>query len=57
MFPKQETYDQDFEENANNETKVHHLTIETKISATRHKQHYEIHSKVRPWDGCQMVNT
>jgi len=57
LFPKQETYDQDFEENANNETKVHHLTIETKISATRHKQHYEIHSKVRPWDGCQMVNT
>jgi hypothetical protein len=29
----------------------------TKISVLRHKQHYEIHSKFRPWDGCQMVNT
>jgi len=46
-----------FEKNAKNKTKVHYLSIETKISTTKHKQHYEIHSKFRPWDGCQMVNT
>jgi hypothetical protein len=40
-----------------NETKVHYLSIETKNSTTKHKQHYEIHFKFRPWDGCQMVNT
>jgi hypothetical protein len=39
-----------------NKTKVHYLSIETKISTTIHKQHYEIHFEFRPWDGCQMVN-
>jgi hypothetical protein len=39
-----------------NETKVHYLSIETKISTTRHKQHFEIHFEFEPWDGCQMVD-
>jgi len=46
----------DLKKNANNETEVHYLFIETKFLATRHKQHYEIHSEFRPWDGRQMVN-
>jgi hypothetical protein len=47
----------DLKKNANNETEGHYLFIETNFLATRHKQHYEIHSEFRPWDGCQMVNT
>jgi hypothetical protein len=43
--------------NAKNETKVHYQSLETKILATRHKQHYEIHFEFKPWDGRQMVNT
>jgi len=31
--------------------------MKTKILTTKHKQHYEIHSKFRPYDGRQMVNT
>jgi hypothetical protein len=31
--------------------------FKTKIPAIRHKQHYEFHSKFRPWDGRQMVDT
>jgi hypothetical protein len=50
-------YDQDLKKNEENEIEVHYLSIETKISATRHKQHSEIHFKFRHWDGCQMVNT
>ncbi len=42
--------------NAKNETEVHYLFIETKISTMRHKQHSKIHFKFRPWDGRQMVN-
>jgi hypothetical protein len=38
-------------------SEVHHLSIETKISTIKHKQHYEIDSKFRPLDGYQMVNT
>ncbi len=50
-------YNQDLKKNAKNETKIHYLSLETKISTTRHKKHYEIHFKFMPWDGCQMVNT
>jgi hypothetical protein len=49
-------YDQDLKKNTKNEIEVHYLSIETKISVTRHKQHFEIHSEFKPWDGCQMVN-
>ncbi len=38
-------------------TKLHYEFLETKILATRHKQHCEFHYEFRPWDGCQMVNT
>jgi hypothetical protein len=40
-------------QNAEYETEIHYLSIETKNSTTRHKQHFEI----KPWDGRQMVNT
>jgi hypothetical protein len=46
-----------WKKNAKNETKVHYLFLETIISTSKHKQHYEIHSEFEPWDGCQMVNT
>jgi hypothetical protein len=36
---------------------LHYQFLETKIPATRHKQHSKFHSKFRPWDGHQMVNT
>ncbi len=43
--------------NAEKEIEVHYISIETKISAIRDKQHFEIHFEFRPWDGRQMVNT
>jgi hypothetical protein len=49
-------YDQDLRKNEKNETEVHYLSIETKISTTKHKHHYEIHYEFRPWDGRQMVS-
>ncbi len=45
-----------WKKNVENEIEVHYLSIKTKISTTRHKQHFEIHYEFRPWDGCQMVN-
>jgi hypothetical protein len=36
------TYDQNLKKNEKNETKAHYLSIETKISIIRHKQHFEI---------------
>jgi len=38
------------------EIEVHYLSIKTKISAIRHKHHFEICFKFKPWDGHQMVN-
>jgi hypothetical protein len=38
-----------FEKIAKNEIEVHYLSRETKISMTRHKQHFEIHSKFNLW--------
>ncbi len=35
----------------------HYLSIETKILATKHKQHCGIHFEFTPWDGHQMVKT
>jgi len=51
------TYDQDLKKNAKNEIEVHYLSREQKNSAIKHKQHFEIHSKFKPWDGHQLVNT
>ncbi len=45
-----------WKKNAKNETEIHYLSVETKISTIRHKQHSEFHFEFRPWDGCQMVN-
>jgi hypothetical protein len=42
-------YDQDFKKNAKNEIEVHILFLKTKISAIRHKQHFEIHYEFKPW--------
>jgi hypothetical protein len=36
-----------FEKNVENNTEVHYLPKETKISTTRDKQHVEIHSEFR----------
>jgi uncharacterized GH25 family protein len=41
-------YDQDFLKNAKNKIEVHYLSVETKISTTKHEQHYEIHSEFKP---------
>jgi hypothetical protein len=30
--------------------------LETKIPTTRHKLHSKFHSKLKPWDGRQMVD-
>jgi uncharacterized GH25 family protein len=40
---EQKTYDQDLKKIQKNEIEVHYLSIKTKISTTKHKQHYEIH--------------
>jgi hypothetical protein len=56
LLPKQNNYDQDFKKNAKNQTKVHYLSLETKILVIRHKQHFEFHFEFTPWDGHQMVN-
>jgi Skp family chaperone for outer membrane proteins len=42
LLPKQKTYDEDLKKNTKKETEVHYLSIKTKNSAIRHKQHYEI---------------
>jgi uncharacterized GH25 family protein len=41
LIPEQKTYVH-FEKNEKNENKVHYLSIVTKISTTKHKQHFEI---------------
>jgi hypothetical protein len=55
LFLKQKNYEQNLKKDAKNKIEVHYLFIKTNIS-TRHKQHFEIHSEFRPWDGGQMVN-
>jgi len=54
---KKKDYDQDLKKIAEKKTKIHYLFIKPIFSSTRHKQHYEIHFKFKPWDGRQMVNT
>jgi hypothetical protein len=39
--------DQDLNKNVENKTEIHYLSIKTKIS-TKHKEHFEIHSKFKP---------
>ncbi len=41
-----------FEKYIKNETEVHYLPIETKNSTIRDKQHFEIHSEFRLYDGA-----
>jgi hypothetical protein len=57
MFHEQKNYDQDLKKNVENETEVHYLFIETRNLATKHKEHFEIHSKFSPQYDRQMVNT
>jgi hypothetical protein len=45
-----------WKKNVKHEIEVHYLSIKTKISTIRHKQHFEVHFKFRPYDGRQMVN-
>jgi hypothetical protein len=46
-----------WKKNAKDEIEVHYQFLETKILATRHKQHAKFQFKFRPKDGYQMVNT
>jgi hypothetical protein len=39
--PRTKTYDQGLKKNEKNEIEVHHQFLETKILATKHKQHFE----------------
>jgi hypothetical protein len=43
--------------NAKYEIEVDNQFLETKILATRHKQHSKFQHEFKPWDGHQMVNT
>jgi hypothetical protein len=54
LLLEQKTYDEGLKKNAKNEIVVHHLSIKTKNSSIRHKQHCEIalnlgHGMVAKW--------